>query len=333
MPLIKSLQPLPTPLIRSLRPVVLREAKQDASSRQLRRVRAVILLDGTVRRSTFAEAIDRSLLELPICAGRLVLDLWREHVVSMRNALQIDKLPCRIVVGRTTRPPALRWQDQQAGMSVEMDPSDLRGTGGVLRDLAEEYDEDDTLLVANAAQLLVEPLHVLASAAGERGGDVTVAANGDGTPSSFALLSCRALRQLPDVGFVDLKEQGLPLMASKFEVTTLWRSTAYGLPIRTPRDYLAAVRAHHRLAAGDTPHDQPFDERWRRNFAMVEEGAAVAPDATLHDAVVLRGAKVAAGALVADSVICARAVVRSRENVVRRLVGAAKRVAIGPDSR
>src|SRR5215212_1390051 len=108
-------QPLPMPVIRSLRPVAARELKVEAPARrQLGRLRAVILLDGTVRRSAFAEAIDRSLLELPICSERIVLDLWREHVTAMRDALEMEKLPCRLVVGRTTRPPALRWQDQQA---------------------------------------------------------------------------------------------------------------------------------------------------------------------------------------------------------------------------
>jgi hypothetical protein len=319
MSVISRSQDHSAPVMRALRPV---------PSRRLRRLRAVVLLDGTVRRSPLAEAIDRSLLELPIGTERIVLDLWREQVAVMREMLEADALRCRIVIGRTTRPPALRYQDQAGGITVESDPSDLRGTGGVLRDLAEQYGEDDIMLVANAAQLLVEPLHVLASEAAERGGDVTVAANGDGTPSSLALLSCRALRQLPSVGFVDLKEQGLPLMASKFEVTTLWRATACGLPIRTPRDYLAALRAHHRIAAGDGAHEQPFDERWRRTFSLVESGAIVSPEATLHDGVVLRGGQIGPAALVADSIICSGAVIRTHETVVRQLVSAAGRSEI-----
>jgi hypothetical protein len=216
---------------------------------------------------------------------------------------------------------------------VETDPSELRGTGGVLRDLAQEYDDDDVLLVANAAQLLVAPLHELASDAAARGGEVTVAANSDGTPSSLSLLSCRALRQLPEVGFVDLKEQGLSLMASKFEVTTLWRSSAYGLPIRTPRDYLSALRAHHRMAAGASAHEEAFGERWQWTFGLAERGASVDPDAKLHDAVVLRGGRVAAGALVADSIVCGGGVIRARETVVGRLSSAAGRVGIEPKIR
>ena len=42
---------------------------------------------------------------------------------------------------------------------VERDLSDYRGTGGVLHDLAADYDDDDLILVANAAQVLLDPLH------------------------------------------------------------------------------------------------------------------------------------------------------------------------------
>jgi hypothetical protein len=296
--------------------------------KRLRRLRAVVLLDGTVRRSPFAEALDRSLLELPIAAGQTLLDLWRREVAQLAESLELPDLRCRIMVGHTTRAPALRWQDREAAFSAEADPSSLRGTGGVLRDLAEAHDDDDLLLVANAVQLLIQPLHVLAEEMGNRGGDVTVAANGDGTPSSLALISCRALRLLPRLGFVDLKEQGLPLMSRSLEVTTLWHSSGCGLPIRTPRDYLSAVRAHQRVAAGKPPMLQPFEEHWQRSFSLVEEGALVSGDATLHDTVVLRGAQVGAGTLVADSILCAGASVRGRENIVRRLVNAGGRVPI-----
>lgn len=305
-----------------------------AGRNRLRRLRAVVLLDGTVWRasSSFAESVGRSLLELPVSATQCLLDLWRDQFLSLCDVLRSDELRCRIVVGRTTRPPALRRLDEAAGLSVELDPSDLRGTGGVLRDLAEEYDDDDAILVANAAQLLAEPLCRLAVDAAERGGDVTVVANEDGTPTSIALLSCRALRHLPSVGFVDLKEQGLPLMAARHEVTILRRAAACGLPIRTPADYLAAVRAHQRMSAGEFPRQQPFDERWGRRFALVEPGAMVAADATLHDAVVLRGARVEPGALVANAVVCRGATIGRGESVQGQLLTRRKRSAISAEA-
>src|SRR5688500_18940750 len=61
-----------------------------AAQDRLPRLRAVVLLKGTVRRSPFAEAIDRSVLGLPIDADQTVLDLWREHVALLRDELKLD---------------------------------------------------------------------------------------------------------------------------------------------------------------------------------------------------------------------------------------------------
>jgi hypothetical protein len=201
----------------------------------------------------------------------------------------------------------------------------------VLRDLAEEYEDDDLLLVANAAQVLVEPLALVALAAAGRGGDVTIVANADGTPASVSLISRRALRELPAVGFIDLKEQGLPLMARRHDVRVQHRSRAAGLPIRTPQDYLKALKAYHRMQAGAPPHNDPFSERWRRRFAVAEPGAVVADDAELHNSVVLRGGRVEPGAFVVNSIVCAGGVVRRREQVTDRLVDPTGRKPVKQD--
>ena len=316
----------PAARARTHRPAVHRSVAQPSRRDRLHRLRAVILLEGAVRRTSFMGALDRSLLELPLQPQRVLLDLWRDEIGALLASLDLDGgVPTRLIVGRTSRPPVLRERDRAAGIISESDPSDLRGTGGVLRDLAEAYADDDMLLVANAAQVLVEPLAGVAADAAESGGDVTVVANADGTPASVMLISCRALRELPAVGFVDLKEQGLPLMAKRHDVRVQTRAAAAGMPIRTPQDYLKALKAHHRVLAGEQPRNEAFSERWRRRFALVEDGAVVAPDAELHNAVVLRGGRVEAGALVANCVVCDGGVVRRREQVMGRLVDAAGR--------
>ena len=143
-------------------------------------------------------------------------------------------------------------------MSVESDPSECAAPA-VSGDLAEEYDDDDLLLVANAVQVLVDSPTAIATEAAERGGDVTVVANADGTPTSIMLMSCQALRDLPAVGFIDLKEQGLPLMAKRHDVRAVPASAA-GLPIRTPQDYLKALKAMTGAKQGRC-HNQAFAER------------------------------------------------------------------------
>lgn len=312
----------------SRRPPVMRtvhDRSQSAARARLRRLRAVVLLDGSVRKTALSDAIGRSLLELPVEHGRNLFDLWRSDVRALILELGLDTLPTRVIVGQTSVPPVVREQDRAACVTVEPDPSELRGTGGVLRDLAADFEDDDLLLVANAAQVLVEPLARIALSAAERGGDVTIVANEDGTPASVALVSRRALRELPPVGFIDLKEQGLPLMARRHDVRVQYRARPAGLPIRTPQDYLAALKAYHRMQAGEPPHNAPFSERWRRRFAVAEPGATVADDAELHNTVVLRGGRVESGALVANSIVCAGGIVRRHEQVIERLVEASGR--------
>jgi hypothetical protein len=180
---------------RTHRPAVYRSVGQPAWHDRLRRLRAVILLEGAVRRTSFMAALDRSLLELPLQPDRVLLDLWRDEIDALLASLDLDGIPTRLLVGRTSRPPVLRERDRAAGLVAESDPSELRGTGGVLRDVAEAFADDDILLVANAAQVLVEPLACVAADAAERGGDVTVVANADGTPASVTLISCRAVRR------------------------------------------------------------------------------------------------------------------------------------------
>src|SRR6185312_623435 len=74
---------------------------------RLRSLRAVILLDGTVRRSAFAESIDQSILELPLTPDLLLMYLWREQIAELGEAVGVSRrLPCRIVLGRTTSSPS-----------------------------------------------------------------------------------------------------------------------------------------------------------------------------------------------------------------------------------
>jgi len=314
------------------RPVIRSIGERDSLDR-LRCLRGVVLLDGAVRRTDFTAAIDRSLLELPLQHDRTLLDLWRDEICSLVSGLELADVTTRVIVGRTSMPPTLGERDRAARMRVEFDPSELRGTGGVLRDLAEEYDDDDVLLVMNAAQVVVESLATVATQAAQRGGDVTVVANADGTPASVSLISCGALRALPAVGFVDLKEQALPLMAKHHDVRVQCRAVPAGFSIRTPQDYLKALKAYHRAQQGEALLNAAFSERWRRRFAVVEPGALVSDEAHLHNSVVLRGGRVEAGALVANSIVCAGGVVRRREQVIGRLIDAEGRKPLDNNTR
>ncbi|MEO6436728.1 MAG: hypothetical protein ABIP55_13345, partial [Tepidisphaeraceae bacterium] len=121
----------------------------------------------------------------------------------------------------------------RAELLLERDVMAFRGTGGVLRDLTTDEAPGACILVANAAQLLFEPLAPLVTQLAHADADVSFVAHYDGTPCRLMLIRCRALRVLPRVGFVDLMEQGLPLIAADHHVVALHRAHAASLPVRT----------------------------------------------------------------------------------------------------
>lgn len=202
-------------------------------------------------------------------------------------------------------------------MSVERDPLDFRGTGGVLKDLSKGYGPDDYILVANAHQLLLQDLTRLAMTVADKGGDVTVTSHRDGSVSSLMLVRCGVLARVAEAGFVDMKEQGLPQIAKHHGVEVVDLDRPSGMPIRTTADYINSLRRHHRRVAGaggagsvvDEAVASPWAEDWAPTFSIVEEGALVGAGARVHDSVVLKGARVETGAVVVRSVVCPGAVV------------------------
>jgi hypothetical protein len=203
---------------------------------------------------------------------------------------------------------------------VERDLSEYRGTGGVLRDLAADYNDDDLILIANAAQVLLDPLAAIATALDRKEGDFTLVSHADGTPSGVMLCSCKTLRMIPETGFVDLKEQALQLIATQYDVTVLQCRRPTGMAVRTLADYVFAMRQYHRKRIGKPATSDPLAEDWMPAFAIVEQGATVDPRAHVHDSVVLRGGVVEAGAVAVRSIICPGGVVKKDREAVDQLV-------------
>ena len=321
-------------------PVLYPEIRQPRGARNLLdgsllgRIRAVVLLGGSVTRVPLSAATGRTLLELPLESGRSILDDWQRHVSELACLLERDSLTVRLLLERSSL--ALPFLlDPRVDLRVEHDPRPYRGTGGLLRDLAEEYDDDDVLLVGSAAQVLIEPLPDLVRAMAVTGADVCVVSHADGTPSSLLLVRCACLRLLPRAGFVDLKEQGLAMISAKHRGSVIYRRMPYGLPVRDMRDYLVAVMRYHRSRAGalvglsmgngngangNGGSGGPFEEGWSPSFAIVEDGADVDRNAQIHDSIVLRGGRVDSRSFVVRSIVCPGGVVRARRTVVNQLV-------------
>jgi mannose-1-phosphate guanylyltransferase len=286
-------------------------------------IRAVILLGGGVQQRPLVAASRRSVLSLPLGQGRCLLDAWRVHTLVLARRAGRDCLPVRLVIDRSTPAPELQTEDLEAGMSVELDPLELRGTGGVLRDLCADYAPDDYVVLVTAAQMMLEPLSDLVVELARTGGEVALVAHDDGTPSSLMLVRCGCLGRIPDVGFIDMKEQAIPLIARAHSVTVVRRERAVGLPIRNLPEYVTALRwslAGHRADGPATV--SPVAEVWRSSGAITDEGATVHPSAKLHDSVVLAGGCVQANAILVRSLVCPGATVARGRTVVDQIVTA-----------
>lgn len=286
----------------------------------VRSLRAVVLLGGSVRQTQLRRAADRFILELPVDQKRTVLDCWRDQVQAMARFYELENLTVRVMIDHAT-PQAKRtiW-DKPVDLRIERDPLEFRGTGGLLRDLVMDYDDDDLVLVGSAAQIMLESLSLVTDALAAGRGDIRILAQDDGTPSGLMLVRCGCLRTIPKLGFVDLNEQALPAIAKAHEVTVVRRSRPIGMPIRTRTGYLDALKEYHRRQRGISAEAGPFAEDWHQTFCVIEEGAQVDPSAVIHDSVVLAGGQVEPDAVSVRSVICPGGRLEAGESVVDTMV-------------
>ena len=284
------------------------------------RLRGLVLLGGAVRASELSVATERSVLDLPLDECGTILNHWLQHARDVAFWAALEKLPVRIKVNQNAFEPRSAEARFFGTLRVERDLSDFRGTGGVLRDLVSDYDDEDLLLVANAAQVLLDPLAAITEALARVGGDVSVVAHEDGTPSGMMLLKCKTLKLIPARGFVDMKEQGLPLIAAKYDVRVLRRRRPTGLPVRSLSDYINALRLHHRDKTGRPQTTDPLAEDWGPTFSLIEPGASADHSARVHDSVVLSGARVEPGAVLVRSVVCPGVIVGRDRTIADTIV-------------
>ena len=297
----------------TLEPPPLRQRSQGSPSAHCTKLKAIILLAGSVRPTPLRQAIRRSVLDLPVDQHSTILTQW----LSQARSLGISDLPVYVLLDPESAGPTSAKDDP--ALQIMRDISSFRGSGGVLRDMLGAYHGDDRLLVAAGSQILFEPLADLLQTM-ELGGDVAQLAHRDGTPGGLLLIKAAALGAIPAVGFIDLKEQALPTIARRFDVRVVDSATACGMCVRTLGDYIAALRQYHRRLAGKPLMTDPLSEDWKPSFGIIEDGAHADPTARVHDSVVLRGGTVHAGAIVVRSVVCEGAAVgrRAVEQWVRK---------------
>jgi hypothetical protein len=289
----------------------------------LMRIRSFVLLAGSVSASSLASRVGRSVLDLPLADSLRLSDVWRRRIRELVKASDSTTPDPELLVlaGESSPMPATVEAEGLPRLRVERDASEYRGTAGALRDLCEDFADDDHVLVGNASQCPDEGLLPRLISGALPGDGVTLGVGRDGAPSGLMLVRTGALRNIPRVGFIDLKEQALPRIAATSGVRVVESPERASPPLRDIRTYLDALRSWHRSGSLlGVSAVNPFEERWTPAFSIVEDGAEVAPSARLHDSVVLAGGVVGPGCEVVRSVVGPGGVVRRKDRVLEQLV-------------
>jgi N-acetylglucosaminyldiphosphoundecaprenol N-acetyl-beta-D-mannosaminyltransferase len=170
------------------------------------RLRGLVLLGGGVRPTPLAMSLNRNVLDLPVGKGKTVLTRWLDEAAIVAQMLGMDHLPVRLLLDQDAPQPlsaisaqaSASAKSQQDGNGVsalyrlERDTAEYRGTGGLLANIAVDYDDDDTILIGNAAQILLDPLSALLTWLKKARGVVSLIGHLDGEPSGLMLITCRA---------------------------------------------------------------------------------------------------------------------------------------------
>jgi hypothetical protein len=282
-----------TPVMRSVRP-----------ARVVPQVSQVLLLAGGVRSKGFRTQLGRHILDLPVDGEKRLMDLWEGEIAAASSELGWKGVEVKVLVDGASPAPRC-GVDGERRFRIERDVRGFRGTGGVVRDACDGAREGAHILVCHAFQILCEPLARIVERLFDVGGGLCFESEPGGVGGVF-LMKSECLSSIPKVGFVDFKEQAIPMIAKGHRVRVAESRGCSGFAVRSLSEYLRALRFYH--GSGD------------RGFAVVEPGAVVGKKARLHDSVVLNGGWVGAGAILAGSVVAAGGMVANGTCVVHDVV-------------
>jgi UDP-N-acetylglucosamine transferase subunit ALG13 len=282
---------------------------------------AVVLLAGRLRATELGKRISRNRLDLPVDDRRSMLCYWRDEVTRLATSWDVAHIALRVLLDQESATPVLPPFVPGMTLTIERDESDFRGTGGVLHDVCTGYPDDAWVLVTSAAQILFQPLAEIADRMARAGGDVNVMNDEEGIPNGLMLLRCGMLRQIPEVGYHDMKEQVVPAISGRRSVKVVSGRGIASRPIHSLADYIESLRRFHG-GPSRAEDDDTFGERWKSQFGIREQGSVVASSAVVHDSVILEGAVVDADAVVVRSVVGRGTRVGPGEVVVATVVSA-----------
>ncbi len=309
-----------------------------------------VILAGRLRQAPLQEALNLHLLCLPVGRAGTLLETWIEALTSIPNLQRT-----RVVVNtaadassvRGVMPREIRGAGQRSSNAVEVmaEPRSWRGAAGIVRDVTEDQENESIVLVCEGTRLpprsltpLLEAItHVDPKTGTSPAGVVGVV--GEDRPAGVYAFRRKALRLAPRVGYFDMKEQFLPLLARSEQRVVIARLEGDTAHLRDLKTYLAAAQGS--LAAGEGGDVEASGSGSSSNltspmrvssrasvsgsavldgFCIIEPGAVVEDGAVVHDSIVLWGATIGGGSIVSRSVIGPLASVEPRERVVRQVV-------------
>lgn len=277
----------------------------------------IVLLAGGLKPSPFVRACGTSVLNLPLGLSGSVLDLWRTHFAALSGHLtptaHID-----IAVGEEHAAELRHAERDGIQTRIVRDASEYRGPAGTLRDATNDLLDDDAVLIAEGSRVVATDLAAFVRTHLARACDASVAVNPDGSPAGVYCFNAKALRQIPTVGFMDLKEQFLSRLVDTGQNVRVFRLDAPGvLQCRTRADFLAAAMA---VAAASMPAEDANSVN--PGPAVLSRSAVVDPTAFVAHAVVGPNSRVEAGAVLVRTLVTGSAVVPAGASLCDAVVSA-----------
>lgn len=240
------------------------------------------------------------MVAMPLWGGRVVGDLWEEI------AVELGASPPLFLVGSEFEAMCLRHGLPSARIGV--DRRSFRGPAGVLADavMHDGYLASAEVLLVCDGSRVPDSRAVAAVLAAHGPHDLghagVVLSSPHGEFGGIILLHRRLVELVPSDGFVDLKEQFVPLLHAKgLKLAACVHGDA--LPfLGTPASYLDFCKAFSRGVWID-PGAVVDPTAKVEGASIVSEGARIGPSAVVLDSVIMRGAEVDAGAVVARSIV------------------------------
>lgn len=291
------------------------------------RLETCILLAGGLVPSPLAKLTHRMTLELWLTSQETVFGRWCDVLDHLSLQADIGRPAIKVVHSGPPYEPTHALSDDRFEVRTMIEPDEFRGPAGVLRDVTRKNDPDSIILVAEAARYIAGSLVHLVQDWNEFEPDILISRSPDGAPAGIMLIRCSALENVPEAGYMDIKEQWLPRCIEEgLNVRTSTTLNFMPFPLRTREQFLSAsaVAVGQSCPINDSPPVLgPLRPLTRTiDKSRIAEDARVARDAVVADAVVMPGAKIGAGAIVVRSIICPGAVVPAGAVVVDDVVPA-----------